>query len=103
MVGDASGSGVPRELSGQTFSGSAIPSSPSEPPAVAIRPSELAKQQNSIQEGSRIPTPYDQQRVVGKYIERLEPALANMADEFEAMGERDLKWQTEVIRSLVDL
>jgi hypothetical protein len=46
---------------------------------------------------------YDQQEVVSTYVARLEPVLADMAHEFQEMGQKDLQWQTELIMSMLPL
>jgi hypothetical protein len=46
---------------------------------------------------------YNQQQVVSTYVDRLRPELADMAQKFQEMGQKDLQWQTEVIISMLPL
>jgi hypothetical protein len=48
-------------------------------------------------------TSYDQQQVVKRYIERLQPKLDKMAHEFAAMNEQDLQWQVEIIAGILSV
>ena len=111
MQGDSPG--APKELfpTDQTFVAAESTSTPREvysrsympqPEEADSRTDDRGQDTSSgDRQGAR--APYNQQEVVNKYIERLDPVLEDMADEFKSMGEDALQWQTEVIISLLEL